>query len=296
MDLGGHAFGSTRQGTRVAAALWGNGPFDVGLEEGRNLAPVGASAFDVDRFGTIYLLDEAHRRMLQWNTRARAAKRVPLSIDGRLADMAVADDGSIYVLESAPAPGTRPLVRRFDGDGRELDVVETAERTPSQIRVGPNGPVVLQQPSHQWMPVASGGSPLGPAAQRRRGRSSRMFRSGAEGIVLRRRNEILAALLRDGDVERSWRITSRTPMAEVQLAEPIGTRMVLVVRVYDDDADEFVVLVLDRTGIAERFSVSAADWAEAAPLGRFRLVGRSLFRLGSTASEAFVDRFDLEAR
>jgi hypothetical protein len=237
--------------------------------------------------------------MLRWDVGARAATRIPLSVDGHLADMAVADDGSIYVLESASAGGAssgRPLVRRFDRVGHELDVVETAERTSSQIRVGPNGPLVLQQPSHQWMPVASDGSPLGPAAQRRRGRSGRTFRSGAEAVLLRRRNEILVALVRGGDVQRSWQITSRTPLAEVQLAEPMGVRMVLVAHVYTDDADEFVALLLDHNGIAERFSISAADWAEAAPLGRFRLISGALFRLGSTANEAFVERFDLERR
>ena len=65
---------------------------------------------------------------------------------------------------------------------------------------------------------------------------------------------------------------------------------------YDDDVDEFAVLVLDRKGLADRFTLDAADWAETAPLSRFRLVGTSLYRLGSTAAGAFVDRFDLEVR
>ena len=76
-----------------------------------------------------------------------------------------------------------------------------------------------------------------------------------------------------------------TPLAEVQLAEPIGQRLVAVVRVYTDDADEFVALVLSRRGSFEEFSLDAADWAETAPLGRFRLVGRSLYQLGSTPAD-----------
>jgi len=82
----------------------------------------------------------------------------------------------------------------------------------------------------------------------------------------------------------------------VQLAEQLGPRVVLVVRLYDDSVDEFAVLTLDRRGLVDRFTLDAADWAETAPLGRFRLVGRSLYRLGSTGAGAFVDRFDLEVR
>ena len=87
---------------------------------------------------------------------------------------------------------------------------------------------------------------------------------------------------------------STTQLAELQLAEPMGQRVVVVVRMYDDDVDEFTVLVLDRNGLVDRFTLDSADWAETAPLSRFRLVGTSLYRLGSTTAGAFVDRFDLE--
>jgi hypothetical protein len=54
------------------------------------------------------------------------------------------------------------------------------------------------------------------------------------------------------------------------------------------------VLVLDGTGLAGAFSVQSLEWAESAPLARFRLSGTSLYRLGSAPAGAFVDRFDLE--
>ena len=47
-------------------------------------------------------------------------------------------------------------------------------------------------------------------------------------------------------------------------------------------------------GLGRSQLVDAAEWAESAPLARFRLAGSSLYHLGSTPSEAFVDRFDLE--
>jgi hypothetical protein len=296
VSLGSHSFGSTIHGDRIASAAWGDGPFDAGLEQGKSTGAIGASAFDVDRSGTVTVLDEAHRRLLRWARGATTAARVPISVAGRLADMILGDDGSVYVLESVAGPGHRPLVRRFDEYGRELDAVETAERTPSQIRLGPTGPVVLQQPSGQWMPVAIDGSPLGPERQRSAGSNGRPLRGGGEIVVLRRGNEIRVAAVVNGRVRGGWRITSQTPVAEVQLAQPLGTRLVLVVRLYTETSAEFAVLILDQHGLTRRFAIDPADWAETAPLSRFRMVDASLYRLGSDPNHAFVDRFDLEVR
>jgi hypothetical protein len=120
--------------------------------------------------------------------------------------------------------------------------------------------------------------------------------SGGEVVVFRRANELRLALLARDKTMRSWRITSGTPLGEVQLAEPLGTGLVVVVRVHDDVSDEFAVLVLDRSGLASRASLASAEWAEGAPLSRVRLVNRSLYRLGSSPAGVFVDRFDLEVR
>ena len=110
--------------------------------------------------------------------------------------------------------------------------------------------------------------------------------------MLRRDDGILAALVSNGRVQRSWKVTSETQLGEVQLAEPIGRRLLLIVRAYTDSADEFVVLVLDRDGIVTEFSTPTDEWAEAAPLTRFRFAGGRLYRLGSDSSEVFVDRYD----
>ncbi len=292
----GQPFGAPRAGSRMVSAPWGDGPSDVGLESGRGAAPIGASSFDVEASGATVLLDEAHRRALRWTPGAHAPEPVPLAIDGRIADLAVGADSSMYVLESTAAPGERPLVRGFDRSGRELGVVEIAESSPAQIRIGPDGPIVLQHPSHLWTPVVAGGAPLAPAEQVRRGHVGRPLPSGSEVVTFRAGDELRLALVSRGRVQASWRVTSPVALGEVQLAEPIGSRLVVVVRVYDDSSDEFRVLVLDRVGLVRQFSVASADWAETAPLSRFRLAGGSLFQLGSTPSGAFIDRYDLEVR
>lgn len=114
--------------------------------------------------------------------------------------------------------------------------------------------------------------------------------------MLRTGNEIRIAHTGPQGSRRSWVVRSETPLGEVQLAEQFGGRLIVVVRAYTDAEAEFDVIVLDGRGLAGRFSVSAPEWAEAAPLGRFRLAGQSLYRLGSTEKGPFIDRFDLEVR
>jgi hypothetical protein len=99
-----------------------------------------------------------------------------------------------------------------------------------------------------------------------------------------------------GLVVRSWRVTSETPLAEIQLAEPFGAGLLLIARVYTDAQDEFRVLELGPRGLVGSASLDSADWAETAPLSRFRLAGSSLYQLGSTPAGLFVDRFDLEVK
>lgn len=295
--LGRHPFGSQRlSGERVAAARWGTGPREIGLEGGRSSNPIGASAFDVDAAGSVVVLDHAGRKLLRWGRKGRVREVTPLSVNGTIADLAAAPDGSFYVLETTSRDGRNPLVRRFDDAGRELEAIETAEPGPAQLAIGPEGPLVLQRPSHQWMPALVSGVPAAPATQRSRARHARRLPSGAEVVVQRIGNELRVALLNGGSISRSWRITSDTALGEVQVAEPVGPRFVVVVRVYTDTTDELAVLVLDRDGLRSRGTIPTAEWAEGAPFGRVRLAGTRLYRLGTSSTGVFVDRFDLEVR
>jgi hypothetical protein len=295
VSLGSHTFGLTRAADAVVArASWGDGADEVGLEQGRTPTPIGAASFDVDGDGTVAVLDEVHRRLLRWRRGDDVSSQLPLEIYGTLADLAVGDDGKVYVLDSATAEHPARL-HAFDHDGSPLGSVASAERAV-QVRIGPDGPVLLQQPSGQWMEAMDRGAFLAPAAQRTSARAGRPLPGGGQIVVLRQGDEIRAALVSGDRVTHSWQITSATPVAEVQLAERLGANLVLVARLYSGDRDEFVVLELGPSGLVHSFSVPSVDWAETAPLSRFRLVGSSLYQLASTPQGIAIDRFDMEVK
>ena len=151
-----------------------------------------------------------------------------------------------------------------------------------------------QYPSELSRPAVRATRPLARSEQLAGSHARRPFRDGGTVAVQRTGDEIRVALDR-GAVHRSWLVHSETPLAEVQLAEPYDAGVLLVVRVYTDSQDEFEVLVLGPSGPRRRVALASADWAETAPLTRFRLNGSSLYRLGSSPAGAFVDRFDVGA-
>jgi hypothetical protein len=287
LRLGPHRFGSQRPADeRVLAAGWGSAVGQVGLAAPPGGLRIGPSSFDVASDGAIVLLDGVNSRLERW-ARGRVSA-VGADLDGAVDDLAVAADGSAYVLDGRGKP---PLLRHLGRDGRLLAAEPVVERTWSQLRLGPDGPVVQQAPSEQWLRAAPG---LGREAKARSGRAGRPLADGSEVVVLRVGvGELRLARVTADRVRASWRILSDTPLGEVQLAEPIGDGMVVVVKAYTDDEDEFVVLVVDGRGVVRQFSAPSSQWATGAALARFRLVGSSLYRLGSDADGAFVDRYDL---
>jgi hypothetical protein len=291
--LGSRTFGRTRApSARVLAAPWGDGHGDAGLEGGPGRQPVGPGAFAVARDGTVTLLDQVHHRALSFPPGARTPTPIPLAVNGTLADLAVDVADDLWVLETA-GPGA-PLLRGFGPSGGLRRVVALADERAAQVRIGPDGPVVKQYPSEQWLPALGANGALAAPAQRAAAESARPVSRRRDVVILRVGDEMRVALVGPGGVERGWRVHSSTPVAEVQLAEPLGDGLLLVARTYTDTRDEFVVARLGPRGLVSSFSLDSADWAETAPLSRFRLAGSSLYQLGSSPAGVRVDRFDLE--
>jgi hypothetical protein len=294
VELGAHAFERARAATaRPFSAVWGDGPEDAGLEGGRESEPVGPGSFVVGADGTVTVLDQVHHRALVASP-GRAVRDEPLDINGTLADLAGGGNGPLWVLETAGADA--PMLKEFGRDGSAEDEVPLGTRTAAQLRMGPDGPVVKEYPSEQWVPAVEDGAPLGLRAQRRAAEPLRAVSATRQVAVVRTGDEVRVALVGPAGVERAWRVHSATPLAEVQLAEPYADGVLLVVRTYTDARAEFEVARLGPRGLMSSFSVAADDWAETMPLSRFRLSGASLYQLGSSPAGVHVDRFDLEVR
>jgi hypothetical protein len=292
--LGAHTFGRTRgPSARVVSATWGNGPRQLGLAGSRELGFAGPSSFDVDAAGTVTVLDQVNARAQRW--RRDSVETVPLDLSGDLADFAVEPNGTMDVLEPPNRTLPVPMLRSFRGDGTPRWTQRLSDRTWAKLALGPDGPAVQQQPSEQWLPVSVHGLALGRERQAERGRPGRPLADGGELVVARvGPAELRLAELNGNAIGRNWRITSSTPLGEVQLAEPLRSVIVVVLKTYTDERAEYLVLLLDHAGAVQRFAVQPSEWAESAPLARFRLAGSSLYQLGSTPAGAFVYRFDLE--
>ena len=276
----------------MVAAHWGSDVGETGLAGSRDLGFNGPSAFDVAADGTVAVLDQVNSRVERWSR--RGVQAVSVEVSGGLADFALEPGGSMDVLEPPNRTIPAPVLRTFREDGSARWTQRLSDRTWAKLAVGPAGPTVQQQPSEQWLPVAEHGAALGRPAQAGRGRPGRPFANGRELLVERvGAGELRLAELEGNTIGRSWRITSATALGEVQLAELNGNRIVVVTKIYTDERSEYVVLVLGRSGIVNSFPVASLEWAESAPLARFRLVDSSLYRLGSTRAGLFVDRFDV---
>jgi len=294
VDLGAHAFDRLRaRDARVVDAPWGSAIGEAGLSGSRELGFAGPSSFDVGPDGTLTLLDQVNGRVQRWL--AGRVRATPMAVSGGLADLAVEPDGTVDILEPPNRATPEPVLRSFGRDGTLSWAQRLSDRTWAKLELGPDGPVVQQQPSEQWLPVAAGGVPLDRSSQAKRARTGRPHAGGREVVVQRvGAGELRLAETAGKTIVRAWRVRSATPLGEVQLAEPAESGFVVVVKAYTDDRDEFVVLVLERSGLVQRFALEPAQWAEAAPLARFRLNGSSLYQLGSSPAGAFVDRYDLE--
>jgi hypothetical protein len=117
---------------------------------------------------------------------------------------------------------------------------------------------------------------------------------GGTGVVVHASPAaVKLALVRGDRVVRAWLLHSESSFGEVQLAEPYGDGMVVVVRLWNEKHAEFRVLRLGPKGLVQSFDVAPAEWAESASLSRFRLHGSTLYQLRSDSSGIEIARFEI---
>jgi hypothetical protein len=291
VGLGTHTFGRMRKPDgRALAATWGAGAGALGLLTGRELTRIGPSAFDVDRNGNVVVLDQVNNRLARYPAGGLAPSYRGIGFAGGEGDLAVGADGTVFVLDQS----AEPVVRSYSPSVALPSTTAVHGTGADMLRSGPEGTFLHGYPGDMWKPVGGGaGALLKPDQQAAGARSGRLAEGGVEIVVRGGQNEALFALVRGDRVLRAWRVSSLTTLGEIQLAEPFGDGMLVVLRVWTPSKAEFVALVLSSNGLADSSAIDSSQWAESAALGRFRLEGTTLYQLRSTSAGAEVVTFDL---
>jgi hypothetical protein len=293
VDLGATRFASSRPpGAVLARAGWGGGDRELGLISGREQARIGPSAFDIAPGGSVVVLDQVNQRLAVF-PRGRGPRHLPISFTGGEGDLAIGPDGRIYVLDDGGSQSAVPLVRSVDASGRPVAGAPLAEPTADMLRMGPGSPVVHVYPSEMWLPVGPGRPPLSPAQQVERSSAGRPVAEGESVVVRASPSAARFARVKGDRVVRSWLVTSSQKLGEVQLAEPYGDGLLVVIRVWSEKQAEFRVLRLTSNGLASNFAVQPAEWAETASLSRFRLRGSTLYQLRSGPSGVEIAAYEI---
>jgi hypothetical protein len=274
-------------GSVPASFSWGKGNGALGLVSGREQARIGPSAFDVARDGALVVLDQVNKRLIV--RRGGRNRALPIAFAGGEGDLAIGRDGTMYVLDG----DSQPVVRAFTRSGYPIASTPLAEPVADMVRVGPHGPLVHAYPSEMWLPTGHGRLPLAPEVQVAAARSERATEGGAGVVVSATPAEARLALVRGERVVRAWILRGPTSLGEVQLAEPYGNGLLVVVRVWTAKRAEFRVLRLVPDGLAESFAVDRAEWAESASLSQFRLRGSTLYQLRSAPSGVEIAAFQI---
>lgn len=286
VELGRHRFGDTRGGERVISARFGAGHGQLG-----RLRSVGPSAFAIARDASIVVLDQINRRLAKY--RGSRVTYAPIRFLGGEGDLDIGPNGTIYVLDRGAATSHVAYVRSYDAAMKPLAATRLGDDQGNVLRVGVQGALVHALPSEQWLPVGGGRELLEPAEQRARARPAQTFAGGVEVAVDAGPRETRVALFRRDRVVASWAVRSRTPLGEVQLAEPYGGGILLVLRLLSGPHAEWQVMRLLPTGAGGNFSIAPVEAADAAPRSRLRRHGATLYVLQSARNGASVVRYRL---
>jgi hypothetical protein len=271
-----------------ASFSWGKGDSALGLDSGREQSRIGPSAFDVAPDGSLVVLDQVNRRLVVMNRGKQRA--FPIAFAGGEGDLAVGHDGTIYVLD---AGGAAPSVAAFNPAGNLITETPLAEPVADMVRAGPSGPIVHAYPSEMWLPTGPGRPPLTPEQQVAGARAARSVDLGVGVVVSATPTEARLALARGDRVVHAWLLRGSASLGEVQLAEPYGDGLLVVVRVWSEKSAEFRVLRLAPGGLVESFVVDRAEWAESASLSRFRLRGSTLYQLRTAPNGVEIAAFKI---
>jgi hypothetical protein len=134
VDGGPPQFGAFRAPSSTLARFgWGRGDEAIGLDSGREQSRIGPSAFDVAPDGSVVVLDQVNHRLVRLR-RGQKPVHLPIDFAGGEGDLAVAADGTIYVLEASG----KPIIRSFSPAGAPIASGRRAT-APTRVGLAPQG-------------------------------------------------------------------------------------------------------------------------------------------------------------
>lgn len=281
----------------IVSGRWGSGPDEFGLDLGNQSSTVGPSAFAFSPGGDLVVLDEINQRVVRIDSTG-SRTTTPLPILPVRSDLAIDTAGNYDVLQETSSQ-SGPRLMMFAQDGTNLGVADLPERTADQVESGPAGPLVHSLPSDEWLSITGAtGSILTAQAEAATGTSGRLLPNGDMFVVKAAPEEVrIAQFTADSFPTTNLELRSQLPVGEVQLAKPLGSGILVVLRQYDDVNAQFRVLVFDELGdVTTDFVVPPQEWAETSPLSRFELGPDGFLYQAVSDAEGFaIVRYDLGA-
>ena len=285
-------FGRVRKPATALFLPWGSGPNKAGLSPGRESSTLGPSSFDVDEDGRIHLLDTEQDRLAVFAD-ARLIREVRMAL-GAEADVAVAADGTAYVLDATKGVAE---VRRISPSGAIASSVRVGEALSAHITASDTTAYANLLPADMWVAVPREPGAL-PAALQPEEFMGRPFSDRAQLVRFGTETGIRLAEVSAEGISNPVEVTSELKLGEVALAEPDGAGGYwCVVRVWRDDSspgDHYQVLHVKGDAIVDTFAVGAEQFADVPPLSRFRLgADGDLYQLSTSPSGVRILQFDL---
>jgi hypothetical protein len=318
VPLGTHRFGHLRAPDAIVAHA---DAAEVGFEqppEGADGVANGPWSFDVAKDGSIWLLDQVNHRLLSWQPGRpdHPARTLPLPMDPleRIADFAVARDGTIYATY-LPPPGPGPKTLRLCALAPSGQVRWTAatinEIFNAPLRIGADGALWAFDglPAQVWTPLTTpAGRPL-PLAEQRRRTSPQQPLPGGQRLTsthVSAHERHVTLIDQAGQPRRGWRITSQTDLGALlgETSALVGGDPVVVVEISQQTKAKFLyeyqVLRLSRAGgTSIRFAIDAAgraQWGDPPFTGvRVGPAGRLYQLRTSPTSGVDIARYSLQA-
>lgn len=284
------AFGALRPGTTALFLPWGSGPTKAGLVPGNESLATGPSAFDVDAQGRIHLMDGLQDRLAVFD-HGRLVRQTPVEVGAR-PDVAVADDGTAYVLASTGGLDGTATIQRIGPDGRRLgEGFPAGQGMAAEVRMAGDRPFVHQLPADAWTSPGGGAAPALSVG--------RPLAGGGQLLTVVRGNAVRLGLVdAAGRVGGAVELTSSAALGELALGEPDGRGgYVVVVHVWRDGpaaADRYQVIHVSADRSISTFTVPNEEFAETAPLSKFRLgPDGALYQLTSSPDGMRIVRYQI---